>query len=171
MPDLIFQSSPVIRFATNTFINVPVILQYETTPLLQVVHQEKAGFSTEFKIYNKDGVYIAKVCGSRIFLTPEGKKARLTRRNPQGMTVVELDDKPIIELRRLEAAALKTEAELYTPDGAFLKSSDAGLTGYVLDSQAQQLEIAGIVMKNCTFSQVKIGVHVFHNGRVAIAGR
>jgi len=29
---LIFQQSPVVEFATNTFSNVPVILQYETEP-------------------------------------------------------------------------------------------------------------------------------------------
>jgi hypothetical protein len=47
-------------------------------------------------------------------------------RHPQGMTLVELNNKPIVELRHTEAAALKTDVELYTPDGAFLKSSDAG---------------------------------------------
>ena len=31
--NLIFQESPSITVATNTFINIPVVLQYEDTPL------------------------------------------------------------------------------------------------------------------------------------------
>jgi hypothetical protein len=34
--ELVFQASPRIVIATNTFINVPVILKYEDTPLLEV---------------------------------------------------------------------------------------------------------------------------------------
>ena len=58
----------------------------------------------------------------------------------------------------------------YTPDGAFLKSNDASLTGYVLDSQAKQLEIVGIIFARCQFRGLKIGVRVCKDGKVMIPG-
>ena len=52
MEYLAFQSSPVIVIATNTFINVPVIIQYETTPMLEVVNSQAAypGTFTELSL-------------------------------------------------------------------------------------------------------------------------
>jgi len=170
MTTLIYQATPAIHFASNVFINVPVILQFEDTPLLEVVGKLKAGFTTQFSIYHPDGTYLAKLKGSQLYLTKEGKKAGLVLRHPPLKTICELNGSPIIELTRLEAAALKTEAELYTPQGTFLKSSDAGLTGYVLDSQAQQLEIGGLTFKSCQFKDLKIGVQVYRDGRVRIPG-
>ena len=73
----------------------------------------------------------------------------------------------------LEAAALKTEAELYTPTGAFLKASDPGLTGYVLDGNAQQFGIwgeSGPIVHHNMFRGVSIGIKVFSDGRVSIPG-
>jgi hypothetical protein len=67
MSHLVYRSSPLIHFATNTFVNVPVILQYEDAPLLEVIHEENAGYAAEFKIYHKDGTYLAKVRGAPSF--------------------------------------------------------------------------------------------------------
>ncbi len=73
MDDLIFfDSPPMIELCTNRFINVPVVLKYDDTPLILVTQTKKAGLTTEFAIYNSDGVYIAKVKGS---LTEDGDKA------------------------------------------------------------------------------------------------
>jgi hypothetical protein len=145
-----------------------VILQFDDTPLLEVVAAEKAGFTTQFSIYHKDGTYLEKLKGSQIYPTAAGKKVGLVLRHPEGRTICELNGSPIIEVTPREAAALKTEAELYTPTGAFLKSSDSGLTGYVLDAKAQQLQIEGVTMKGCFFNGLKIGVKVLSDGRVAI---
>jgi hypothetical protein len=60
-------------------------------------------------------------------LTDEGKSAQLKLRHPQGMTVCELEGRTIFELRRQAAAALKTAAELYAPEGVFIKTDDACL--------------------------------------------
>lgn len=67
MDTLIYQAHPTVELATNRFINVPIILQYEDTPLIQVVKAVSAGFTTEIPIYHSDGTYLAKVVGSRIF--------------------------------------------------------------------------------------------------------
>jgi len=97
MESLIFQESPVVDFATNKFIRVPVILQYERTPLVSVVQTVNAGYTTRIRIYHNDGTYLAKVVGSDIHPTPAGRKAGVSRRTPQGMTVCELNGKTVCE--------------------------------------------------------------------------
>jgi hypothetical protein len=168
MTDLIFQSSPVIHFATNTFVNVPVILQFEDTPLLEVVRELAAGFTTQFSIYHSDGTYLAKLKGSQLYRTKDGEKAGLVLHHPPLKTICELNGKPIIELTRLEAAALKTEAELFAPGGAFLKSSDADLTGYIRRNQGEPLRIGRLLLQGNLFQNRSIGVRVFSDGRVNI---
>lgn len=104
--------------------------------------------------------------GSQIYPTEDGKKAGLTLRHPEHATVCELGGKTIFELIREDAAALKTRAELFTPDGSFIKCADADLTGYVLGPQQDHLKIGGLFMKDCTFEGGKIGVWIRKDGRV-----
>ncbi len=97
-----FDSSPMIELCTNRFINAPVVLKYDDTPLISVTQTKKAGFTTEFAIYNSDGVYIGKVKGS---LVEDGKKSNLSRRQPPNMTVCELGGQTLFEIHRDKAAA------------------------------------------------------------------
>jgi len=121
MDKLIFTQSPAVTIATNTFINVPVILQYDETPLILIVQAQPAGYTTQIPIYHSDGTYLAKVIGSRLFPTPAGEKAGLKLEHPPKMTVCKLGDRTLFEIIREEAAALKTRAELHAPDGYFVK--------------------------------------------------
>ena len=80
--ELVFSSSPTVAFASNVFTGVPVILQADNTPLIEMVRGEDAGFTTQITIFHKDGAYLAKVKGTQIYLTPDGEKAGLTLRHP-----------------------------------------------------------------------------------------
>lgn len=73
---LVFQSSQRIVVATNTFINVPVILKYEDTPLLEVIKEQGIGFTTQIPVYHSDGTYLAKVTGNRVYPTEAGRKQK-----------------------------------------------------------------------------------------------
>jgi hypothetical protein len=167
MESLIFQESPIVHLASNTFVEVPTVLQYEDTPLIQVVHAAKAGFTTEIPIYHSDGTYLSKVVGSQIYPTDDGKKAGVTLRHPGHATVCELNGTPIFEITREEAAALRTQAELYTPDGSFIKCAE-NLTGYVLGPHQDHLQIQGVTMIGCTVQGMRIGVLVRKDRSVAI---
>lgn len=162
---LIFHQSPTVEFAANYFRNVPVILQYHNQPLIEVVQQQPAGFTTQFTLFNKDGVYLAKVVGSRLLATNYGKKARISLEFPNLMTVCKLGNQVLFEVTRKEAAALKTEAELFTPDGRFLKAR--GATKNWLLAQ-EPLKIGGMVMTGNTISGCRIGVRVSKDGSVGI---
>lgn len=168
--DLIFFESPRVEFASNFFERVPIILQYDETPILEVVNTENAGFTTQFSIFHKDGTYLAKVKGSRLFLTDDGRKADLRLRYPNGMTVCELDRKTLFEVRRKGAAALKAEAELFTPDGSFLKASDAGLMGQIVRAGNEALQIGGVTITRCSFADCSVGIRVSSKGGIEMGG-
>jgi hypothetical protein len=74
MESLIYQQAPIVHLAGNLFVEVPTVLQYDDTPLIQVVSAAAAGFTTEIPIYHSDGTYLAKVVGSQMYLTADGKK-------------------------------------------------------------------------------------------------
>ena len=91
--ELFFQSSQKITVATNTFINVPVILKYEDTPLIEVVKEQNIAFTTQIPIYHSDGTYLAKVKGNRVYPTEAGKKANIEIRDAQDRFICRLDNK------------------------------------------------------------------------------
>ena len=163
---LIYVPEPKIEFATNTFVNVPTILQYDDEPLIQMIKEEQAGYTSNFRIFNEDGIKLAAVRGSRMFLTEDGSKANLHLEHPDRMTVCKLGNQILFEVRRKEAAALHTEAELYTPDGSFVKANPA-LSGLV-NSGSGPLQIGGVMMEGNTFSGCQIGVHVKSDGSFSI---
>jgi hypothetical protein len=167
MDELIFTSAPVVSLATNTFVNVPIVLQYESTPLIEIVKVQPAGFTTQIPIYHPDGTYLAKVVGSRLFLTGEGEKAGLTLTYPNKMTVCKLGNKTLFEIIREDAAALKTRAELYTPDGYFVKIAESPKPE-LFDSDGNSLKIQGIMMSGNSFANCRIGIWIRKDGSVAL---
>lgn len=168
MDALIFVQTPEVNIATNTFIDVPVILQYEDTPLIEVTKLEKAGFTIQIPIYHPDGTYLAKVVGSRLFTTEDGKKAGLNLKYPKNMTICELEGKTLFEIHRVGAAALKAKAELYTPDGAFVKCSHDLMPQLFLGDNEKPLKIGGIVMSGNVFRGFRIGILIRKDGGLSI---
>jgi hypothetical protein len=133
---LIFNESPRIEIASNAFENVPVILQFHDTPIIEVVREEQAGYTTQISIYHRDGTYLAKVKGSQLYSTKAGEKAGVTLRHPGLLTVCEMGGQTLFELRRDQAAALRLSAELYTPTGIFIKTTSDYNTHDIIDKEA-----------------------------------
>jgi hypothetical protein len=167
MDELIFTSAPVISLATNTFVNVPIILQYEDIPLIQIVKTQPAGFTMEIPIYHPDGTYLAKVVGSRLFLTQDGENAGLSLTYPDKMTVCKLGKRVLFEITREGAAAIKTRAELFTPDGYFVKITESPQPE-LFDASSNSLKIQGITMVGNTFANCRIGIWIKKDGSMAI---
>lgn len=167
MDKLVFQNAPTVEIGSNTFINTPTILQFDDTPLIQVTRVEQAGFTTEIPIYHQDGTYLAKAVGSRLHKTPDGEKAGVVLEHRDKITVCKLNNRVVFEIRRKEAAALKTAAELYTPQGYFIKysSKNPGL----FKNDGKSININGFVMSGCTFESVRIGVLLRSDGSMSIA--
>jgi hypothetical protein len=129
--DVIYQTHPDVVVASNVFRNVPTILQFEDTPLIEVGRFAEAGFAAKFHIFNQDNQDIAVVVGSRIFLTEIGKKCNLRRRSEPNLTAVELEGKTILEMRHTAAAAMNLAAELWAPEGILVKSRHSVITSLI----------------------------------------
>ena len=164
---LIYQTSPTVTFSTNKFINVPTILKLDDTPLITVVKEQNLGFTSEIPIFHADGTYLAKVRGTRIFPTEEGKKAGIVMRSLPNLTACELDGRTLFEIAHQTGDAFKVQAELYTPTGYFIKSTDADLPT-LMKADGTGINVGGIRMTDCTFSGVKIGVWLRSDGRIGI---
>ena len=165
--ELIYQTTPTVTFATNTFINVPTILQFDDTPLISVVKEENLGFTSEIPIFHSDGTYLAKVRGTRVFPTEAGKKAGIVMRSLANLTVCELDGRTLFEIAHQQGNAFRAQAELYTPTGYFVKSTATDLPSLV-KSDGTALNVGGIRMTNCSFSGVRIGIWLQSNGSIGI---
>ena len=165
---LVFFKSPEVEYASNFFKDVPVILQYDDSPLIEVIQEQDAGFTTQFKVFNQDGVYIAKVKGSQLFLTGEGSKSNLILRHPANITVCELDGQTLFEVRRKDAAALRTEAELYAPDGRFIKANNQGIPSELVSTDGSSLRVGGLTMIGNYFSGCRVGIQLRSNGSIGL---
>ncbi|MEP0986797.1 hypothetical protein [Ekhidna sp.] len=164
---LIFQSSPQVTLATNKFINVPIILKYEDTNLIEVVKAESVGFTTQIPIYHEDGTYLAKATGNRLYLTDDGKKTGLKIERHEGLWVCELGNRTLFEIRQQTGDSFRTTAELHTPDGYFVKCSDEPTPG-LIDTSGNEIKIGGLIMSGNTFMGCKIGIWLRSNGSCSI---
>ena len=165
--ELHFQTSPHVTMATNTFINVPVILKYEDTPLLEVIKEQDIGFTTQIPVYHSDGTYIAKVKGNRVFPTEKGKKANVNVIDTEGKFICRLDKKELFELSHGVGNEFKANAELYTPDGCFVKCSDVPQPE-LFDMNGDKIAIGGIRMSGTTIMNSAVGLWLRKDGSLAI---
>ena len=166
---LIFQSSPSITVATNTFINVPVVLKYEETPLIEVIKEQGIGFTTQIPIYHSDGTYLAKVKGNRVYPTEAGKKANIEIRNLEGKFICSLENKVMFELSHDVGDAFKAEAELYAPDGYFVKCTEAPLP-QLFDLTGSAIKVSGVTFSGNVVQNCPIGIWLRKNGSCILGG-
>jgi len=167
MEKLIYQTAPTVTLATNKFMNVPIILQFDDTPLISIVKEQSLGFTTEIPIYHSDGTYLAKVNGTRIYPTKDGEKAGIVMEHPAHMTICKMGNKTLFEIYHETGDAFRTHAELYTPNGFFVKTSDAPMP-QVINKTGEALQIGGIVMSHNTFANLRIGIWLKSDGSCLI---
>lgn len=165
--NLIYQTSPAVNLATNLFINVPIVLQFDDTPLISVVKEQSLGYTTDIPIFHADGTYLAKVNGTRVFATEAGKKAGVVMRDLPNVTVCEVAGKTVFEVFHQKGDAFRIQAELATPSGYFVKMADLPAPA-VMKSDGQSLQIGGLSMSGNVFQGCRIGVWIKSDGSLAI---
>lgn len=168
MNNLIFQQSPTVHVASNIFINVRTVIMFEDTPLLQVEAVPKAGYTTKYSIYHSDGTFLAKVVGSQLYSTKEGEKAGVKLRHDPGLTVCEMGSQTLFEIRRVDPAALKTQAELHTPLGTFIKATDQGLDLFEKMNTQGALKLGNLFVSNSTFNNCDVGIRIRKDGKIGL---
>lgn len=167
MAELFYHSTPHVTFASNTFINVPTILQFEDTPLVSIVSEEGLGYTTEIPIYNSDGIYLAKVRGTRVYATEDGKKSGVEIQQLPNLWVCSVAGRTAFEIRQQSDDAFRTDAELYTPTGLLVKVTDAPKPE-LYSAAGGALRVGEVTMVGNTFQNLRIGVWLRSNGDLAI---
>lgn len=164
MSELIFNQTPVINIASNTFINVPIILRYEDINLIEVVRKQTFGYYTKIPIYHSDGTYLGVARNSRFFPNSKGEKANVIIDKYFGLWICKMNGKELFEIRQQTGNLFKTTAELYTNDGSFVKvEKDASL--YLKNG----INIMGAHFRGNTFSGVSVGIHATKRG-ISVGG-
>jgi hypothetical protein len=171
MTELIYHSSPAVTFAANTFINVPVILQFDDVPLVSIVREEKLGYTTEIPIYHSDGTYLAKVRGTRVYQTKEGAAAKVEIRELPNSWVCNVDGQVAFEIHQQPGDAFRVAAELNTPTGYLVKVAPQGPMPQLYNASREALKVGGIYMSGNVFQNVRIGVWMRSNGSLALGAR
>jgi hypothetical protein len=163
MDKLYYQESPIVTIATNRFINVPTIMQYEDIPLISVIREMNLGYTTEIPIYYSDGTYMAKVKGTRVYPTDDGKKIGIKIRKLADQTICEMNGKPVFEVYHQKGDAFLIQAELFTPDASFVKVNETHVP-QLIDTTGNKLVVGGFTFQDCEFRNLRIGISLYKNG-------
>jgi hypothetical protein len=169
MNRLVFQSRPAAVIGSNTFIDVPILIEINGEPLVEVVQDIKLKWTTQVPIYDEDSNYIAKVVGTRVVPGPDWQKGRLSMRHPQGgQHICSLDGRELFELRRNGAAGFSMTAELYAPHGRFLRFGQ-NVPLEVCAIQENSLVLLGqTALLGNTISGFRVGVSIEADGSIVI---
>lgn len=166
---LYFHPTDTVIIGGNRFIDVPVVLQYDATPMIEIVRD--AGLvkgprkhTTQFHIFGADGQSLGRVKGSRLFPTEAGKASGVEMRHDVGVTACELNGRTLFEVRRPKAAAISVTAELFTPDGRFVRCNDGCSLHEYVDGDG--MTVGRVRLEGNTFRHFAIAVHVKSNGEI-----
>ncbi len=167
MEQLIYQTSPVVTLATNRFINVPIIFQYEDTPLIVIVKEQSLGYTSSIPIYDSAGTCLAKINGTRIFPTAEGKTVDIQIEKRSLLTICKIGSRTAFEIHHQPGDAFRIVAELYAPDGYFVKFEEQPQPK-LLDASGNAIKVGGVTMIGNTIENLRIGVWLKKDGSCLI---
>jgi hypothetical protein len=158
---LIFREYPKLIVAKNTFVRVPVVVQYEATPMLEITRTER-GFALRIPIYNSDGVKLTVVEGAELRPTKDGERVGVRICHPRGMTVCELNGKALFEINRTGTATLELSGELYTPDRSLIKWSPESIS--MFNPQSHRFQLTAIAKSGRVVADRQIGLLLRSDG-------
>lgn len=162
---LVYQNHPIVTIGTNTFIESPLILAFEGTPLIEIVQEiDLGGYTPKVPIFHPDGTQIAVIKGTRVYLTEEGRKVGIAIDKLQEVTFCKMENQTLFEIRHSSADTFLMYAELYTPEGYFIKYSD-NPNPVLKDDHGQLIK----ALQRTQYSTHKgTGIHVSKNGGIAV---
>lgn len=165
--DLIVAPQHKIEVGSNVLIGVPIVLQYDRTPLIDCLERVVSGAEMRFAIFGNDGAKLAVVKGNRVFPTNEGANAGVALRHPENMCVCELGGQTLFEVRKSGPSAWKLDAELYTPDGSFVQCHES-VGGLINSLSGSALQIGNATFVGNVFTGSEIGFFVGSDGSMAV---
>jgi hypothetical protein len=150
--------------ATNTFNNVPIILQYNEVNIIEFLPAPvitNVSRETKIALFHPDGTLLGHAIGARIIETEAGKKAGLKLEHPDRMTFAKMGNRTLFEMRRPLAAVISLEAELFTQNGYLVKlKNDLGL----LSDKNVPITLNGVTLIGNTIKDYRIGIKMNSQG-------
>ena len=113
------------------------------------------------------GLYIAKAVGTRIYSTEDGKNVGVKIDKYPGLWVCKMGPQTLFEIHQQSGDSFKTMAELYTPDGSFIKCSDQAALD-LMNNKGEQVKLSGFVMSGSTFINIEVAIWLKKNGGFTI---
>jgi hypothetical protein len=105
-----------------------------------------------------------------VYPTAEGKKAKIEIRDIPGKFVCSLENRVLFELSHGVGDAFKATAELYAPDGYFIKCTDSPKPE-LINLAGNALRVGGVTMIGNVFQNLSIGIWLRTDGSCAIGVR
>ncbi len=163
----IFSHGAVVRYGGNYFIKVPILLQVDGTPLIEVIINDAISRTTQFTVFGSDGANLATVVGTRLHRTREGEQAGLEVKYPSRMIVCTIGDKVMFEVRRVAAASLAISAEIYSPTGLLVRA-DATVPFATISKEGSPIASGSISEKR--IRNTAVGYSVTEQGKTICLG-
>ena len=164
---LIFAPHAAVRYGGNVFVNVPVILQVDGTPLIETIRNNEISRTTQISIFNADGAFLATVVGTCLSPTAEGVRAGIELRFASRLTSCSLLKQVLFEVRRVAAASLTITAELFSPTGLLVRATD--LIPFATYTREGEL-IATAAGRNRRIRTKAVGFAVSDKGKTILLG-
>ncbi len=159
--------SVVVKFASNTLINVPVILQFEDTPLLEVVRSIHGQPDDKIALFASDGGKLGYMQGERLFLTSDGEKVGAKIDHKADAKVLRIDGKERYVLRKPRPFEMHPKFELYTPTGILVAGEPDMIPGLTSPGSSEPLSLQGAIFEGNTLSGCQIGFWFDRQGSIA----
>lgn len=154
-------------FASNCFVDVPTILQYENMPLVECFQEISGSRTLRCNLFSNSGDLLAVLKGTQLYKTRFGESAEIRLRHHADATVCEQNGKELFVAKRRGPTALSIEAELHTFDGSFV-SCHTSVDGYINAKDQGNLQIGGLTVMGSTLVGCPIGILLYSDGGIAL---
>jgi hypothetical protein len=117
----------------------------------------------KYQFITQTDLILAKVKGNRVYPTEAGEKANIEIRDTPGKFICSLDNKVMFELSHGVGEEFKADAELYAPDGYFVKCSDSPKPE-LFDVKGNTIKVGGITLMGNVFQNLSDGIWLRKDG-------
>jgi hypothetical protein len=162
-----YPNPPAVNLSSNTFVKVPIVLQYDQTPLISILRDPALGYTTEVSVYHEDGTHLGQVVGTSVLSSAAGVQCGLKILVLPQVTVCRSANRIVFEIHHEKGDAFRAAAELHTPSGYLVRCADQAAVQLV-NRAGTAVPLGGHKVRNCVFRGSKIGLLLHANGHVSV---
>lgn len=124
---LVYKPIPIVTSLKRMPMNFPAIIPFDDMPWISIVQEDNHGFGSDIQVLNSAGTCLAKIRGTRIFSTEDGKRAGIKLRPLINSTICELNGNELFEIACQSCGSFNIRTGLFAKKGYFIKSTKTSL--------------------------------------------